>query len=772
MPRYFDGDLPRVGADKLKPMVKIWGGNSKMRKDECIACIAAGLKDPQKVKTAIASLQPWERNALALIKRMGGIIPYSALKVGILVSGLHPRRTYGYREDFIEQLFRRGLLMATGSYSPEYLTEQYGGGILYSDDRILAQIGLPEYQPLDIRPARPEFARPDSAGRAEVEGSLHGASLLYRRPSTVALDLVSMLQALENTGGLKLTRGGEVRVNDEAKLRKSLHWSEKGLDMDGFTFPNPAQAWLSALRYSNLLTLALAGSAREYKGDYLVVVESSDHFARRPFGEQVRLVMEGLIRSPTWWEVPLKHAYFDSDGKGRRQARLALTLALSALPLDPGAFFSFDDFDQALYQRIGEDFALDYPPHRPYFFRSTTPEQQRQELAAWQEKTRQKWLKQEYLWLVGAFTTWLYFLGLVELAVKNGQPTGFRLTDIGRAAFHPELDSVSSAESPSRDSAQPAWVVQPNFDIIVYLEQVNAPQLAFLERHAERTKSHHHTAHYRLTRESVYRGLESGTSLDDLLKGLQAGSQADLSQNIMVELREWASLRERIVLRRSARLMEFPSAQALQAGLSQGLSGSVVAQRFLMLGDRSTAQVSGLSSINYAQPLPKILNATESGKIHLKYRSHDLVTGAQLDQWAIRNADAEWQLTAESVAAALKPERKISELLSMLNDRLFHPISPLLELALRSWAGASFKVEMETVIALRCLEERIFEAIIASPMMKLLLKGYLNPDLLFVDPDQIETLRQHLNWLGWEVSNQLQVIPLGSAIRSSYDSKY
>jgi len=95
MPRYFDNDLPRVGADKLKPMVKIWGGRYKMSKYDCIDFIVAALKDPARVQAAVTRLEPWERNALALIKRMGGIIQNSALKIGILASGLHPRRTYG-----------------------------------------------------------------------------------------------------------------------------------------------------------------------------------------------------------------------------------------------------------------------------------------------------------------------------------------------------------------------------------------------------------------------------------------------------------------------------------------------------------------------------------------------------------------------------------------------------------------------------------------------------------------------------------------------------
>ena len=56
MPRHFDSDLRRIGADKLKPMTKIWGGNSKMIKDECIACIVAGLKD--SAKSEVRRCQP------------------------------------------------------------------------------------------------------------------------------------------------------------------------------------------------------------------------------------------------------------------------------------------------------------------------------------------------------------------------------------------------------------------------------------------------------------------------------------------------------------------------------------------------------------------------------------------------------------------------------------------------------------------------------------------------------------------------------------------
>jgi len=54
--------MPRVGADKLKPMIKIWGGSYKMSKYACIDFIVTALKDPARVQAAVASLQPWDRN--------------------------------------------------------------------------------------------------------------------------------------------------------------------------------------------------------------------------------------------------------------------------------------------------------------------------------------------------------------------------------------------------------------------------------------------------------------------------------------------------------------------------------------------------------------------------------------------------------------------------------------------------------------------------------------------------------------------------------------
>ncbi|MBN1428396.1 MAG: helicase-associated domain-containing protein [Anaerolineae bacterium] len=729
--RRFDSDLYRMTADKLKPMMKLWGGKSNARKDECLALITQSLKDPEKVKAAVAGLNDIERNALALMKRMNGIVEYNALGIGLLAAGIYtphsyPRYHSPYSE-LVNKLFRRGLIMGTG-HSPSSFQSSYESHAVYTDHRLLAYVGN-----LEIVPFRVE-AMPTPP---------HSA---YRCPPNVVLDIVGMLQAVDTLGGIKLTKDGNVRIADAARWRKLLHWEEECFTLDGFVFPDPVTAWIDALRYSDLLAV---------DNGTIFVKETPDAFAARPYAEQARLFVEGFIRSGRWWELA-NPPYFDMAGKGRRQGRLAITLALAALPLDSDAFFSLDDFDLALYFRIGEYFALDYPPRAPFMYRETEDEAA-QKIAKWRDETRADWLKQERPWIERALTTWLYFLGLIEIGLDHGSVVGLRLTQLGREVFHPELASASVSTLTEPASDQPVWVVQPNFDIVAYLDRAGPTQLAFLERHAERAQAHVHTAHYRLTRESIYRGLESGVSLEELLQVLEAGANALLPQNVAVEIREWAELRERLIVRQRAHLLEFPNADDMQAALDRGLVGDVVGERCLLVDESSKDAVANLKRFDYAAPLPKCLTVSEEGLIGIKAGPRDLAIDAQLAQWAERLQNGDWQITETSVQAALKRGLRLKQLLAWLDMRLSHRLWPFLALALRSWAGTAPHVELETVIVLRCPDEQVFLAIASSERAQSFLTGCLEPDLLFVNPSYLEDLQAYLAWAGFSVSDRLEV---------------
>jgi hypothetical protein len=242
-----------------------------------------------------------------------------------------------------------------------------------------------------------------------------------------------------------------------------------------------------------------------------------------------------------------------------------------------------------------------------------------------------------------------------------------------------------------------------------------------------------------------------------LLEGLQNGAHAELPQNVLVELREWAALREQISLFRRARVVEFPDEPALQTALQDGWTGAVIGGRFLRVnGDTPTAQLRGLTRVDYAAPLPPCLTVSETGEIHLKQGYHDVWIRPQLAQWAEPRAGG-WQLTAASIKAAVRRGRRITDFLNLLAARLLWPLPPFLRVALRAWAGETLLAELGSVVALRCKDDEIFQAISTSAQLQPFLKGKLAPNVLLVDAQAFERVKVVLEWAGLEVSEHFVV---------------
>ena len=721
----FDDCLTHVRSDELKRMARLWGASAQCRKDECVAIIRSGLRDPSRVQAAVAALDSYELNALALVKEMGGEIEAGALAIALRASGVAlPSSSQGGYADattLILPLVRRGLFLTRNTYDPASISSSDDTAVVFADERLLMHVGPPTVKSLDLQPAAPPSAS------------------MFRRPQAVTLDIIGILQFIHDLGGLQLTQTGTVRINDARKLGRAMGWRVQDLQVDGLTLSDPSGAFASVLLYAGLLS---------QQGPALVLQEATDRWAARSYAQQVGALLRGFVRAHEWLEG--ESDPFSSRGRYRVQGRWALTLALAALPLHPHAFYAVDDLDQALFGRIGDYFSLRFPPHRPYYYRQT-PEQIRMAEAERRAKRRAEWLEQEKPWVVRSLSSWLYYLGVVELGMEDGTPTSVRLTDLGRALLHPES---AAAERSSAPSPQAAWIVQPNFDLVVYLERVTPVQLAFLERHAERINAQQHTAHYRLTRESVYQGLEAGTELLELLADLQDGAGAPVPSNVVTEIRAWGERRERMTLRRRASLLEFPDEQARQSALQSGLEGVPVSDRFVLLnGTIDPSEVATI--VDYARPLERCLAVAEDGTLDFRQPPRDLLIEAQLARWAERTLEGQWQLTASSVGAATTAGGRIGDLLTLLQERLTHPIPPLLAVAVRAWSGEILPVELAPVTVLRCRQAEVFSAIVRSDRFRPCLRGQLAPDVLVVATELLAELQDALAWAGLSVSKDL-----------------
>lgn len=725
----FDPYLPYTNSDVLKSTVKLWGGRGSERKEACIDIIIAGLGTPHRVRWAIEKLTPFERTALTLLGWMGGIAPANALAAGLRASGVELPKSRGYvsnpASELIDPLIKRGLLLTNNQRNAGEYYDMYGTSQVkvFSDRRLLAEAGPLKLAPLKLAPV------PDPPAS------------LYRRPPTVVMEMIGVIQAIEKIGGLQLTKAGAVRASDTRKLAKALGWQGDAINVDGLSFPNPAGVLPSVLSQAGLLTQA---------GDQLTLTSSAEQFARQSYAEQIGGLFQGFMRAQEWREWSEKH-WYDAHDSRYSQARLALAVVLAALPVDSQAFVAINDLDQALFNRIGEHFSLSFLDHEPYPY-NKTPDQLKREQEAWRVKLRQTWLGRERQWLQAAFTTWLYYLGIVELGMENQQATSFRLTELGRALLHPEL--TNTLDTPTQNGAG-AWLVQPDFEVLVYLDRATAEQIAFMERHAERVQAQQHIVRYRLTREAIYQGLESGSTLDELLERLRGGAATELPQNVLATIREWAGQREKITLRRATNLLEFKESATRQAMFDAGLAGTPVAERFVLLAALGAKDLAD-ARVDYTLPPPASLVALEDGRIKQVTATADLLLQPLLDRWAERGAAGEWQLTAASVAAAIKAKASIDELFELLRVRLTKPLPPLLGVALRAWAGDHPKAELARITVLRCTRPAVFAAIAGSPACMPYLRGTLAPDLLLVDERYVKLLKQQLAWAGLDVGEVLE----------------
>ena len=725
----FDEYLPYINSDVLKASVKLWGGRGSERKDDCIEIIRAGLSTPHRVRWAIEKLTPFEHTALTLLGWMGGIAPAAALAIGLRASGVELPKSRGYTSnpanELIEPLIKRGLLLTDNQRNPGEYYDTYGTShvMVFSDQRLITAAGPLKLAPLKLAPAPSPPAS------------------LYRRPPTVVMEMIGVIRAIEKIGGLQLTKAGAVRATDTRKLAKALGWQGDTIDVDGLSFPSPAAVLPSALYQAGLLQGA---------GDRLVLDGSAERFAQQSYAEQIDGVFQGFIRAQEWREWSAND-WYDAHDTRYSQARLALVVFLAALPAHSQSFVAIDDLDQALFDRIGEHFSLSFLSHAPYPY-NKTPDQIKREQAEWRVKLRQAWLGRERQWLQAAFTTWLYYLGIVELGMEQQQATSFRLTELGRALLHPEL--VTTLDTPPQGGAG-AWLVQPDFEALVYLDRATAEQIAFMERHAERVQAQQHIVRYRLTREAIYQGLESGSTLEELLERLRGGAATELPQNVLATIREWAGQREKITLRRAARLLEFKDSTTRQAMLDAGLAGAPVAERFLLLAAPGATDLAD-ARVDYTLPPPASLVAVEDGRIKQVTAAADLLLQPQLDRWAERIEAGAWQLTAASIAQAVKAKAPIDELFELLRARLTRPLPPLLSVALRAWAGDHPKAELARITVLRCTRPVVFAAIAGSPACAPYLRGTLAPDLLLVDERYVKPLKEQLAWAGLDVADILE----------------
>jgi hypothetical protein len=715
--RHLDAYLQAIRPPALVALAQTWGALPSASPHAALATILAVLNDPARVQQLVASLSAQEQTALALVQVMSGMCDAEALTAALRVLGFPcPSSNGSAIGDPLLDLVQRGILLHDSLYDPLTVATRYGPCRLIADDRLLAHVGPLILAPLDLDPCP---LPPTTVARA---------------PAGVTLDILTFLRTIEQIGGLTPTTTGTLRVADVRRLARAQGWPETGPVIAGVPFPHVIPTLLMILWSADVLATT--------NGTF-VAGPAAGTFVQHSYPDQIRTLLRSGMQSPRWQEWP-DPPWREVDAHRQQQWRMVLLSTLMALPT-PSAFVAIDDLAEALFARLGRTFSLAGPVSRPLFsYRESLPAGQSAD-DAWRAQLLTLWQRRERAWISRALSTWLAYLGIVEIGLVDDAPAAVRLTDLGRAIVQPDQPAPIHAPPVI---APPAWVVQPNFEILVYLDRVAVDLLPPLDGHAERVQVEPHVARYRLTHATVYQGLERGGTLDALLNALQRGAGMPLPPNVLATLQEWARQREQVTVYRQARLLEYRDATTRQKALDAGQAGTPIGARFVLVPP--TADVRGKQRIDYAKLRPPSLTATEQGSIRLT-RPSDLFLLATLDAWAERQTDGSWQLTPPSVQAAVAAQRPIAPFLMQLREQLTQPLPPLLEVALRAWAGDRPTSALGTGQVFRCAQPAIVRAIAESALFRPYIRAVLGPTALLVDDWQIAAFRECLAWVGLDV---------------------
>lgn len=727
-----DPDFTYMDALAAKTAARYWAGKEaySLPKGPAIAAIQRAMKDKSRAREIFESLNEDQKKVLSIFNRYGGSLPGEVLQCEIRARGLarEVEVSYGtYRskrwEEPVDLMRKRLLLTVAGRRRDTY--GGLGNRLRYPD--LAGHRGV-----LSLA----ESARP-VAWKERRQGP-DPKAVFQRRPAEPALDLARVARALGEMGEWTTNRGGALAKSAANRLRKAacLPCAEVALQP-----PHCESLYYELLR-------GLGAVEADELGGKIDLAAVEKHLAL-PALKRARLWVRAWIRAKLWQDgigvVPDRDSDQDPvriPPSELRAAREVLTWALCAVAHGPERWLDLETFLKDLHEAAGDDGI-----HFYWHGYSWTPWLEMAEKKEKFERGAQRslafWLEQEGAWAANAALSTLAHLGLVERGREgSGRKVRwcFRLTGLGKAVFGaPEL----RYEEPAGDAK--FLKVLPNHEVLAYLDSAQPAGLWTLGRLAEGGASSGGAVEtFRLTRESVYRALESGMAPAEIYDFLAKHAQTGLPENVAHSLTAWAGKREALVLRTGLALVA-------GGGALSGLGGRRIGERFVLAGGKAAKDarraMPGCVVLDYSKSAPACWRTEEDGSLRV-VNGADAVADARLRRFAQRVGGG-WKITADSVTEAARRGLVPERIERWLLQHQAAPTPPILIAAVRNWSGCGQEAFVGELAVLHVAAPETSAAIRDSAKFREHLAGHIPPGWFVIKPGHREELERLLAATGF-----------------------
>lgn len=724
--------LENYNADALKKAARFWVGPEayKLRKADCIAALRKVFSANTGTRDIVAALPKKQQQVVSIFARYGPVVFGEVLSAELHSRGLiekdpDERRRYFYRRDNLVQPLRDSLVLI-GSRSPYAYFSSYD----YRYPTMILHPALADsVPPIAPLPWQPSKACP--GGKRDA----------WRSSAEVALDLWQVAMELGHLGSWKTVKGGALSKGSRNRLKKSVPLASAA--QEPLSPPDPESLYYEVLRAMGVVSPP--DDPYEVRDDLL------DQYLRQPAEMQGWNWVRAWIEMRLWQDgigvVPDRDNPYEPvriEPSSLRKARILLVWALCRVAHGEAAWLDLETFLRDLWQAIQEDDVTFYWGHYswdPGF----DMVQRKYDLPAGDERSLGFWLDGAGSWASNAIMVTLVTLGLVERGQstdKTSRPC-FRLTALGRAVFGaPELEIAA------KDQDARFLTVQPNLDVLAYLDQADARQICTLAQFAVRTSAAGGPLQtFALQRESVYGALESGMTLDAIESFCAQHSRTALPDNVRRMLSEWAGKRDALVLRTQVTLACGADAKlATKSGRSLGNGMTLLPK---LSPTHAAKDYAGWRLIDHQGRMARVWTAEELGTLHP--RKTDSISQARLAYLAAY-VKGKWQMSEKSVANARQLGLTADQMIAWLHDHLANDLPAVLEMAIRNWSGRA-SAFTGGVQLLQITRPQARDAILQSTVFKPLLDGHIPPDWFIVRQDKVVELKRLLTQLGFSLND-------------------
>lgn len=359
-------------------------------------------------------------------------------------------------------------------------------------------------------------------------------------------------------------------------------------------------------------------------------------------------------------------------------------------------------------------------------------------------------------------------MGLVEWAIgkKSGELL-IRLTKLG--AFFLGLKNEDDLDYNALNQQGPAIVVQPDFDVLVFLDKVSLKDSLALLNICSTTNEQSAQSPVRrlqLNKNSVKWAIEDKMEQNEILNLLKKLSFDTIPQNVKVELNEWTGGSYPVELYRGYDLFEFNTEAERDSFLSKNGEAIAVSKRFLLV--ESTLKKTSKNLIDYTKTAPKELKIAQEGSIIRNMSGpKSLETQKILDTLAERTSENSWLLSNKMLAKSDYSSRKVVDFLEKTSESL----PPSVYTTIKGTLDKNTEIKSAKMEIVEIGDKRLLKGLMEHEATKEFIAGNIGPNHLAIHNESSKAFWKAAKTLGLMKSKaQLEKLPKTTG-RLSNDKK-